>query len=154
MDPVFISWGGGNTWPQTWWLKTTPVHSLRPAEPHPLKSPRTAPPTPACSWGHLPSHLACLRAALLCASAPPSFIRTLPMGFGPIMASSAQELGLNYLCKDSCSKWDHVHSFQDGDFGENHPSIHRRCWCLNICHEDRTWVLLPHSWLLQLEGYE
>lgn len=77
-------------------------------------SPLPAPGAPAFPSG-LSSH-----SPALCVCSP-LFYKDVAMGFGPIMASSAQELELNYLCKESCSKWGHIHSFQDRDLFWGEP---------------------------------
>ena len=112
-------------------------------------SPLPAPGAPA-----FPSGLSS-RSPDLCVCSP-LFYKDIAMGFGPIMASSAQELELNYLCKESCSKWGHIHSFQDRDLSLGRTTLQATAdadaWI--FVNEDRTWVLLHHTWLLQLENYE
>ena len=137
MDTIFISWGGGNTWPQTWWLKTAPVHSLPPleprVEPHPLKSPSTAPLTPARSWGTcLPIWLVFTQPCSVCLL--PSFIRTSLWDLDPSWPPQLKSLNLITSAKRVAPNEVIFTVFRTGTyFGENHPSSHCRCWCLNIC---------------------
>lgn len=160
MDTVFISWGGGNTWPQTWWLKTAPVHPLPPLEPRVQNqgAGRAVPPEVTEASRSQPCRLrgtglpsgrlmpsARLHAGLLHASAPLSFRKDTCY-----VASSAQELERNYLCQESCSKWDHIHSSQHRGLSLGRATADAEY----LSMKTGPGVHLHNTWLLQLENCE